>query len=77
MVRWNGFDNHYCHYGFCTWFVGVCYFDTIEKLTPFQKLLIQLPVEVAWTVIPIVILVFIGAFSLPVLFDQQKNLRVK
>ena len=30
------------------------------------------PVEVAWTVIPIAILVFIGAFSLPVLFDQQK-----
>ena len=30
------------------------------------------PVEVAWTIIPIVILVFIGAFSLPVLFDQQK-----
>ena len=30
------------------------------------------PVEVAWTVIPIVILIFIGAFSLPVLFDQQK-----
>jgi len=29
-------------------------------------------VEVAWTIIPIVILVFIGAFSLPVLFDQQK-----
>lgn len=30
------------------------------------------PVEVAWTVIPIVILVFIGAFSLPVLFKQQR-----
>ena len=30
------------------------------------------PLEVAWTVIPIVILVFIGAFSLPVLFDQQE-----
>lgn len=30
------------------------------------------PVEVAWTVIPIVILVFIGAFSLPVLFKQQE-----
>ena len=30
------------------------------------------PVEVAWTVVPIVILVFIGAFSLPVLFKQQK-----
>ncbi|GFE51520.1 cytochrome c oxidase subunit 2 [Roseobacter cerasinus] len=30
------------------------------------------PVEVAWTVVPIVILVFIGAFSLPVLFKQQE-----
>ncbi|MEL7164230.1 MAG: cytochrome c oxidase subunit II [Pseudomonadota bacterium] len=30
------------------------------------------PVEIAWTVIPIVILVFIGAFSLPVLFNQQE-----
>lgn len=30
------------------------------------------PLEVAWTVIPIAILVFIGAFSLPVLFDQQE-----
>ncbi|WP_420566646.1 cytochrome c oxidase subunit II [Thalassovita sp.] len=30
------------------------------------------PLEIAWTVIPIVILVFIGAFSLPVLFKQQE-----
>jgi len=30
------------------------------------------PLEVAWTVVPIAILVFIGAFSLPVLFDQQE-----
>lgn len=30
------------------------------------------PVEIAWTLIPIVILVFIGAFSLPVLFKQQE-----
>ncbi|MEP3948380.1 cytochrome c oxidase subunit II [Ascidiaceihabitans sp.] len=30
------------------------------------------PVEVAWTVIPIVILVAIGAFSLPILFKQQE-----
>ena len=30
------------------------------------------PVEVAWTIVPIVILVFIGAFSLPVLFNQQE-----
>ena len=29
------------------------------------------PIEVAWTVVPIVILVFIGAFSIPVLFKQQ------
>lgn len=30
------------------------------------------PLEVAWTVVPIVILVFIGAFSLPVLFEEQE-----
>ncbi|WP_292288704.1 cytochrome c oxidase subunit II [Marivita sp.] len=30
------------------------------------------PVEIAWTVGPILILVFIGAFSLPVLFKQQE-----
>lgn len=30
------------------------------------------PVELAWTIVPIVILVFIGAFSLPVLFKQQE-----
>jgi len=30
------------------------------------------PVEIAWTIVPIVILIFIGAFSLPVLFEQQE-----
>lgn len=30
------------------------------------------PVEVAWTVLPILILVLIGAFSLPILFKQQE-----
>jgi cytochrome c oxidase subunit 2 len=30
------------------------------------------PIEIAWTVIPILILVVIGAFSLPVLFKQQE-----
>lgn len=30
------------------------------------------PIEVAWTIVPIVILIFIGAFSLPVLFKQQE-----
>jgi cytochrome c oxidase subunit II len=28
------------------------------------------PLEVAWTLIPVVVLVFIGAFSLPILFKQ-------
>ena len=30
------------------------------------------PLEVAWTVLPIVILVVIGSFSLPILFKQQE-----
>ncbi len=30
------------------------------------------PLEVTWTVVPIIILVFIGAFSLPVLFKQME-----
>ncbi len=30
------------------------------------------PIEVAWTIVPVVILVFIGAFSLPVMFKQQE-----
>ncbi len=30
------------------------------------------PLEIAWTAVPIVILVVIGAFSLPVLFEQQE-----
>ncbi|MHA6266388.1 cytochrome c oxidase subunit II [uncultured Aliiroseovarius sp.] len=29
------------------------------------------PIEIIWTLVPVVILVFIGAFSLPVLFQQQ------
>lgn len=30
------------------------------------------PIEITWTLVPILILVFIGAFSLPVLFKQQE-----
>ena len=30
------------------------------------------PLEITWTVVPILILVFIGAFSLPVLFNEQE-----
>lgn len=30
------------------------------------------PLEIVWTLVPIIVLVFIGAFSLPVLFAQQE-----
>ena len=30
------------------------------------------PLEVVWTIVPVLILVFIGAFSLPILFKQQE-----
>ncbi len=30
------------------------------------------PIEVAWTLVPILVLVFIGSFSLPALFDQME-----
>lgn len=30
------------------------------------------PLEIAWTIVPVLILVFIGAFSLPVLYKQQE-----
>ena len=30
------------------------------------------PVEIVWTIVPILILVFIGANSLPILFKQQE-----
>ena len=30
------------------------------------------PIEVAWTIVPILVLVVIGAYSLPVLFKQQE-----
>lgn len=30
------------------------------------------PLEVAWTLVPILVLVFIGSFSLPILFNQQE-----
>ena len=35
------------------------------------------PLEVAWTLIPVLILVFIGSFSLPELFKQQDFKQVK
>ena len=35
------------------------------------------PIEIAWTLIPVVILIFIGSFSLPELFKQQDFTKVK
>ncbi len=53
--------------------LGICIFRYNEKANPEPASFTHnTPIEVAWTVIPIVILVFIGAFSLPVLFKQQE-----
>ncbi|WP_424987755.1 cytochrome c oxidase subunit II [Microbulbifer sp. S227A] len=46
-------------------------FNSRSNPTP-AKFTHNSPLEVAWTVVPIVILIFIGAFSLPVLFKQQE-----
>jgi len=51
----------------------ICLFRFNRRANPEPaKFTHNSPIEVAWTVIPIVILVFIGAFSLPVLFKQQE-----
>ncbi len=51
----------------------VCIVRFNQKTNPTPaKFTHNTPVEVAWTVLPIVILVFIGSFSLPVLFKQQE-----
>jgi cytochrome c oxidase subunit 2 len=46
-------------------------YNTRVNKTP-AKFTHNTPLEIAWTAIPIVILVFIGFFSLPVLFKQQE-----
>jgi len=51
--------------------VAVLRYNQRSNPTP-AKFTHNTPVEIAWTVIPILILVFIGAFSLPVLFKQQE-----
>ena len=44
-----------------------------RKASPVPKTFTHnTPIEIAWTVVPVVILIFIGAFSLPVLFKQQE-----
>lgn len=53
--------------------LAICIFRYNRKANPEPaKFTHNSPVEVAWTIVPIVILVFIGAFSLPVLFKQQE-----
>ena len=51
----------------------ICIFRFNEKRNPEPATFTHnTPVELAWTLIPVVVLVFIGAFSLPVLFKQQR-----
>ncbi len=46
-------------------------FNSKSNPTP-AKFTHNTPIEVAWTLVPIVILVFIGSFSLPALFNQME-----
>ncbi len=46
-------------------------FNSRSNPTP-SKFTHNTPLEVAWTIVPVFILVLIGAFSLPVLFNQQE-----
>jgi len=51
--------------------VVVVKFNHVRNKTP-KAFTHNTPIEIAWTIGPIVILIFIGAFSLPVLFNQQE-----
>lgn len=51
--------------------IAIVRFNKRANPTP-AKFTHNTPIEIAWTVIPILILVLIGAFSLPQLFRQQK-----
>ncbi|MBV1866673.1 MAG: cytochrome c oxidase subunit II [Marinosulfonomonas sp.] len=46
-------------------------FNSKANPTP-AKFTHNTPLEIMWTLVPILILVFIGAFSLPILFNQQE-----
>ena len=51
--------------------IAILRFNSRANPTP-AKFTHNTPLEVAWTLGPVIILVFIGAFSLPVLFKQQE-----
>lgn len=58
---------------FVTVLLAICIFRYNRKANPEPATFTHnSPLEVAWTVVPVVILVFIAAFSLPVLFKQQE-----
>ncbi|WP_375260953.1 cytochrome c oxidase subunit II [Palleronia sp.] len=52
-------------------FVALWRFSHRRNKSP-QAFTHNTPVEIAWTIVPIMILIFIGSFSLPVLFEQQE-----
>lgn len=58
---------------FVTLLLGICIVRYNRRANPTPGTFTHnSPIEVAWTVLPIVVLVFIGAFSLPILFKQQE-----
>ncbi|MEX0284307.1 MAG: cytochrome c oxidase subunit II [Paracoccaceae bacterium] len=58
---------------FVTILIAICIFRYNRRANPNPAgFTHNTPIEVAWTIIPILILVFIGAFSLPILFKQQE-----
>ena len=58
---------------FVTALIAYCVFAFHEKRNKTPATFTHnSPLEVTWTVVPILILVFIGSFSLPVLFKQQE-----
>lgn len=58
---------------FVTALMAICVVRYNRKANPTPATFTHnTPIEVAWTIVPIMILVFIGAFSLPVLFNQQE-----
>lgn len=58
---------------FVTALLAICILRFNKKANPTPaKFTHNSPLEIAWTIVPVIILVFIGAFSLPVLFKQQE-----
>ncbi|KMW59538.1 Cytochrome c oxidase polypeptide II [Candidatus Rhodobacter oscarellae] len=58
---------------FVTALLGIVIFRYNRRVNPTPATFTHhSTIEVVWTIVPIIILVFIGAFSLPVLFKQQE-----